>query len=87
MPAVAERLNLDLPAGLARVTMPVADATPAALVGDGRPVDDPAACEIEIARWPARGTHRFFDRQGAVRAHVSVGFAREFGCPLEAAIV
>ena len=32
----------------------------------------------------ARGTQRFFDRQGAVHARVSVDFAREFGCLLEA---
>jgi hypothetical protein len=30
------------------------------------------------------GTQRFFDRQGAVHARVSVDFAREFGCLLEA---
>ena len=33
-----------------------------------------------------RGTQRFFDRQGAVHARVSVDFAREFGCLLEAEI-
>jgi len=33
-----------------------------------------------------RGTQRFFDRQGAVHARVSVDFAREFGCLLEARI-
>lgn len=32
------------------------------------------------------GTQRFFDRQGAVHARVSVDFAREFGCLLEALI-
>jgi ureidoglycolate hydrolase len=32
------------------------------------------------------GTQRFFDRQGAVHARVSVDFAREFGCLLEARI-
>jgi Ureidoglycolate lyase len=32
------------------------------------------------------GTQRFFDRQGAVHARVSVDFAREFGCLLEAQI-
>ena len=31
-----------------------------------------------------RGTQRFLDRQGAVHARVSVEFAREFGCLLEA---
>ena len=30
------------------------------------------------------GTQRFFDRQGAVHARVSIDFAREFGCLLEA---
>jgi hypothetical protein len=30
------------------------------------------------------GTQRFFDRQGAVHARVSVDFPREFGCLLEA---
>lgn len=33
-----------------------------------------------------RGTQRFFDRQGAVHARISVDFAREFGCLLEAPI-
>ena len=33
-----------------------------------------------------RGTQRFFDRQGKVHARVSVDFAREFGCLLEAPI-
>jgi ureidoglycolate hydrolase len=32
------------------------------------------------------GTQRFFDKQGAVHARVSVDFAREFGCLLEASI-
>lgn len=31
-----------------------------------------------------RGTQRFFDKQGAVHARISVDFAREFGCLLEA---
>lgn len=31
-----------------------------------------------------RGTQRFFDKQSAVHARVSVDFAREFGCLLEA---
>ncbi|MBS0318961.1 MAG: ureidoglycolate lyase [Proteobacteria bacterium] len=31
-----------------------------------------------------RGTQRFYDRQGAVHARVSVDFPREFGCLLEA---
>lgn len=33
--------------------------------------------------FPLRGTHRFFDKQGAVHARVSVDFAREFGCLLQ----
>ena len=32
------------------------------------------------------GTQRFFDKQGAVHARVSVDFGREFGCFLEAKI-
>lgn len=32
------------------------------------------------------GTLRFFDKQGAVHARVSVDFAREFGCLLEARV-
>jgi ureidoglycolate lyase len=32
------------------------------------------------------GTQRFFDKQGAVHARVSVDFAREFGCLLSAEI-
>jgi type II secretory pathway component PulF len=32
------------------------------------------------------GRQRFFDKQGAVHARVSVDFAREFGCLIEAAI-
>lgn len=31
----------------------------------------------------ARGSQRYFDKQGAVHARVSVDFAREFGCLLE----
>jgi Ureidoglycolate lyase len=55
MPAVADYLNPELPAGLRRVIMPVVDAMPAALEGYGRLVDDPADCDIEIVRWPAQG--------------------------------
>lgn len=33
-----------------------------------------------------KGTQRFFDKQGAIHARVSVDFAREFGCLLEASI-
>jgi ureidoglycolate lyase len=48
-------LNPGLPAGLRRVVMPVVDASPQALRGYGRLVDDPAECAIEIVRWPQRG--------------------------------
>jgi len=34
-----------------------------------------------------RGTQRFFDKQGAVHARVSIDFAREFGCLLEASFL
>jgi ureidoglycolate lyase len=33
-----------------------------------------------------KGSQRFFDKQGAVHARVSVDFAREFGCLLDAVI-
>ncbi|MEO8849649.1 MAG: ureidoglycolate lyase [Casimicrobiaceae bacterium] len=33
------------------------------------------------------GTQRFYDEQGAVHARVSVDFAREFGCLIEAPLV
>lgn len=49
-------LNPDLPAGLARVHMPVVEASAASLEGYGRLVDDPAECRVEIVRWPAQGT-------------------------------
>jgi hypothetical protein len=49
-------LNPGLTAGLARVRMPVVEATDASLAGYGRLVADPDECEIEIVRWPARGT-------------------------------
>ncbi|HTS20513.1 MAG TPA: ureidoglycolate lyase [Casimicrobiaceae bacterium] len=52
---VFDYLNPALPRGLARVRMPVVQATPEALEGYGRLVDDAAACTIEIVRWPARG--------------------------------
>jgi hypothetical protein len=34
--------------------------------------------------FPLEGRQRFFDRQGAVHARVSIDFVREFGCLLEA---
>ena len=52
-------LNPGLTAGLARVRMPVIDATDTALDGYGRLVDDPKTCTIEIVRWRARGWNTF----------------------------
>jgi hypothetical protein len=54
--APIDYLNPALPVGLRRVVMPVVDATPAALEGYGRLVDDPAQCTVEIVQWPARGS-------------------------------
>jgi hypothetical protein len=53
---VFDYLNPGLAPGLARVPMPIVDATDAALAGYGRLVADPDECAIEIVRWPARGT-------------------------------
>jgi Ureidoglycolate lyase len=49
-------MNPNLPAGLKRVVLPVVDATPEALKGYGRLIDDPQECRVEIVRWPAQGT-------------------------------
>jgi hypothetical protein len=49
-------LDPKLPAGLARVQMPILEATNPALTGYGFLVDDPNDCPIEIVRWPAQGT-------------------------------
>jgi hypothetical protein len=54
--APVDYLNPQLPSGLARVAMPIVDATEDSLAGYGHLVDDPATCTIEIVRWPARGT-------------------------------
>ena len=54
--SVIDYLNPDVPANLARVTMPVIDATDAALDGYGHLVADRAQYKIEIVRWPAQGT-------------------------------
>jgi len=54
--APVDYLNPQLPSGLARVAMPIVDATEHSLAGYGHLVDDPATCTIEIVRWPARGT-------------------------------
>jgi hypothetical protein len=52
---VFDYLNPALPAGLARVRIPVVEATTEALSGYGALVDDPTECAIEITRWPAQG--------------------------------
>jgi hypothetical protein len=49
-------LNPALPAGLARVPMPVVEATASVLQGYGHLVDDPSECRIEIVRWPSLGS-------------------------------
>jgi len=55
MPGMPDYLNPDLPPGLARVRMPVVDATNATLEGFGSLVDDPTTCTVKIVRWPAQG--------------------------------
>jgi hypothetical protein len=52
---------------------------PARLERVRMPVVDATAAALAVA-----GAQRFLDRQGAVHARVSVDFAREFGCLLEA---
>jgi ureidoglycolate lyase len=52
---VFDYLNPGVPAGLARVKMPLIEATAETLRGFGRLVEDPDACKIEIVRWPAKG--------------------------------
>jgi hypothetical protein len=56
MNAPVDYLNPQLPRGLARVAMPIVDATEHSLAGYGHLVDDPTTYTIEIVRWPARGT-------------------------------
>jgi hypothetical protein len=48
-------LDPKLPAGLARIQMPILEATNPALTGYGFLIDDPNECPIEIVRWPAQG--------------------------------
>ena len=48
-------LDPKLPPGLARIQMPILEATNPALTGYGFLVDDPNDCQIEIVRWPAQG--------------------------------
>ena len=57
-------LDPALPVGLARVEMPVVDATPENLRGYGCLVDDRADCTIEIVRWPAQGWRAVDDDTG-----------------------
>src|SRR4029453_3026027 len=64
MPEAIDYLNPALPANLARVVMPVIDATPAALEGYGRLVADPVDCRIEIVQWPALGPPAFYPGTG-----------------------
>ena len=45
-----------LPPGLARVVMPIVEATPSTLEGYGCLIDDPSECRVEIVQWPALGT-------------------------------
>ena len=54
--APIDYLDPRLPAGLKQVSMPIVAATPEALEGYGRLVDDPKQCRVEIVRWPARGS-------------------------------
>lgn len=56
MESPIDYLNPGLSSGLRRVAMPVVQATSQTLEGYGRLVDDPAACQVEIVRWPARGS-------------------------------
>ena len=48
-------LNPNLPTGLKQITIPIIEATQESVKGYGWLVDDPAACKLEITRWPAQG--------------------------------
>jgi ureidoglycolate lyase len=48
-------LNPGLPAGLKRFPIRIVEATPQSVKGYGWLVDDPATCQVEITRWPAKG--------------------------------
>lgn len=48
-------LNPDIPAGVARVRIPLVDATDENITAYGRLIDSPDEQEIEIRRWPAGG--------------------------------
>ena len=55
MKTAPDYLNPDIPPNLARVTLPIVEATAESLVGFGWLVEDPDDIEIEIVRWPAQG--------------------------------
>ena len=57
-------LNPGLPAGLARVTMPVVDATAATLDGYGRLVDNPSHLRMLLARVSSMRARREFFNLG-----------------------
>ena len=64
MARLIDYLDPQLPAGLARVEMPILEATHASLQGYGALIDDPTDCRIEIVRWPAQGTRPIDDNTG-----------------------
>lgn len=55
MQSTIDYLNPNLPPGLGRVRMPLVRASEESLRGYGHLIDDPAAADIEIVRWPAAG--------------------------------
>ena len=55
MKRAPDYLNPGIPPNLARVTIPVVEATPESLAGYGQLVQDPEDIEIEIVRWPSEG--------------------------------
>ena len=55
MQSPPDYLNPDIPPGLARVEIPVVEATNETLEGFGFLVDNSEEFEIEIVRWPAQG--------------------------------
>lgn len=55
MPEPIDYLTPRLPPGLARVLMPIVEATPSALEGYGCLIDDPNERRVEIVGWPAKG--------------------------------
>jgi ureidoglycolate lyase len=54
--APIDYLNPNLPAGLRRVPIPVIAASAESLEGYGRLIDSVEECQVEIVRWPARGS-------------------------------